>query len=170
MKDVCENIKAHVPEVIAEWDRLVREEPWFTLPAQHRINSLPDVVVGIVEAALCEPLDVKSHRQKVHAAAEHGHHRRTQDLPETVIFTEYHLLRQALWHYLERAGTEPAKLLRAVSHIDLALTIASNASLWGYHREEIMALGRWDEGLERMVHESPFLKAGAVKKTADDTP
>ncbi len=35
VKEVCENIKAHVPEVIAEWDRLVREEPWFTGKQSH---------------------------------------------------------------------------------------------------------------------------------------
>jgi hypothetical protein len=166
VKEVCENIKAHVPEVIAEWDRLVREEPWFTLPAKHRIDSLPEVLVGIVEASLCEPASVEAHRQKVHAAAEHGFHRRTQNLPETVIFTEYHLLRQAIWHFLDRSGTEPGKLLRAVSHIDLALTVATNASLWGYHREAIQALGKWEEGMERLVFESPFLKTIAGKKPA----
>lgn len=168
VKDVCEHIKAHVAEVIAEWDRLVREEPWFTLPAEHRINSLPEVVVGLVEASLCDPADVESHRQKVHAAAEHGYHRRTQNLPETVIFTEYHLLRQAIWHYLDSVGTEPRKLLRAVSQIDLALTVATNASLWGYHREAIEALGKWDEGMERLVHESPFLKARPAENTVED--
>lgn len=166
MKEVCENIKAHVAEVIAEWDRLVHAEPWFTLPVKHRIDSLPDVLVGIVEAALCEPADVEAHRQKVQAAAEHGYHRRTQNLPETVIFTEYHLLRQAIWHYLDQSGTDPGKLLRAVSHIDLALTVATNASLWGYHREAIQALGKWEEGMERLVHESPLLKASVMKNSA----
>jgi hypothetical protein len=163
VKEICENIKAHVGDVIAEWERLVREEPWFSLPAAHRIDSLPEVVVGIVEASLCDPADVDSHRQKVYAAAEHGRHRGEQGLPETVIFTEYHLLRQAIWHYLERSGTEPGKLLRAVSMIDLALTVATNASLWGYHREAIEAMGKWEQGMERLALESPLLKAAAAK-------
>ena len=55
MKEICQNIKSHVSEVVEEWETLVREQPWYSLPAEHRISNLPEVIVGLVEAFCAIP-------------------------------------------------------------------------------------------------------------------
>jgi hypothetical protein len=154
MRAICEDIKQHVSEVLVEWERLVREHPWYSLPAEHRIDSLPDVVVGMVQASLCEPQDTEAHAQNVGAAVEHGSHRREQGIPETLLLTEYHLLRLAIWRYLSRKFPPSDRVTGAMLRIDSAITVATNASMWGYHRPEIEALGKWEEGVRRMIGSS----------------
>jgi hypothetical protein len=158
MKHIAEDLKTNVSGVLAEWERLVREHPWYSLPREHRVNNLPNVVVGLVEAALARPGVPAAHRQKVTAAAEHGQHRREQGIPETLIFTEYHLLRQALWSYLVDKHGPSDDIVEAIMRIDTAISLATNASMWGYYRLEIEALGKWEEGMERLVASSPFLR------------
>jgi hypothetical protein len=157
METICTHLKAHVAEIIAEWEHLVREQPWFMLPPDHRVNDLPHVVIGLVESALCSPTDERSHRQSVDAACRHGTSRRQQEVPEHLMFTEYHLLRQAIWHHLSRTFP-PAETADAILRIDGAITLATNASMWGYHRPEIEAQGKWEEGIERIVETSPFVR------------
>lgn len=158
MRAICDDLKRGIPEVLAEWDSMVGEEPWFSLSRDHRIDSLPDVVLGLVEASLCDPPSEDAHRQKVAAAAEHGSHRRQQGIPEHLILTEYHLLRNAIWRYITAKFGPSDRSTEAIMRIDTAISIATNASMWGYHRREIEELGRWDEGMERLASRSPFLE------------
>lgn len=157
MREICEDIKSNVSEVLLEWEHLVREQPWFSLPPDHRIDSLPDVIVGLVEASLCTPQDEDAHRKKILAAAEHGTHRREQGIPEHLILTEYHLLRQAIWNYLTAKFGSSNRTTEAIMRIDTAISLATNASMWGYHRQEIEGMGKWKEAMERIVASSPFL-------------
>jgi hypothetical protein len=157
MREICEDLKAHSIEVLAEWERLVREEPWYSLPAEHRIDSLPEVVVGLVEASLCRPQDWDACRQKILAAAAHGQNRRERGIPEWMMFTEYHLLRRAIWTYLVSRWGASDKIVDAIMRIDTAITGATNASMWGYYRVEVEALGKWEEGMDRLIASSPLL-------------
>jgi hypothetical protein len=161
MRAICEHIKGHVSDVLVEWEQLVRDQPWYSLPAGHRIDSLPDVIVGLVEASLCAPTDIESHRQQVSAATTHGWHRRQQGIPDHLLLTEYHLLRQAIWYYLVGQFGSSDQITEAIMRIDLAITVATNASMWGFYKAEIEALGKWDEGMERIVSTSPLLKGYA---------
>jgi hypothetical protein len=160
MKAICEDIKSHVQEILADWEGLVREEPWYSLPREHRIDSLPAVVVGIVDASLCAPAEKEAHRAKVAAACEHGSTRREQGIPEHLILTEYHLLRWAIWRYLHRKFGPSDRVADAIMRIDMAITAATNASMWGYFRPEVEAQGKWEEAFDRIVASSPFLAAG----------
>jgi hypothetical protein len=157
MRAICEDIKSNVPEVMAEWERRVKSQPWFILPREERAGTLAALVAELAESALCSPPDVEAHRRAVDAAAEHGEHRRRQGIPDATLFTEYHLLRQAIWSYLAAKHPPSAYLVDAISRIDTAITTATNASMWGYNREEIEALGKWEEGLDRITRSSPFL-------------
>jgi hypothetical protein len=161
MRAIGEHIKAHVSEVLVEWERLVREFPWYSLPAAHRIDGLPDVIVALVEASLCKVGDRDACRLTVEQAAEHGRHRREHGIPEHLILTEFHLLRQAIWYYLLREYQDSNRVTDAIMRVDNAMTLATNASMWGYHRLEIEALGKWDLGLDRMVADSPLLRQRA---------
>lgn len=158
MKEICEDLKRNAPAVIGRWEAFVREQPWYSLPATHRVDNLPQLVIGLVEASLCTPADIESHRQNVSAAVEHGEHRRSQEIPESLIFTEYHLLRQAIWYHLVEVFGASDRTAAAIMRIDAAITVATNASMWGYHRREIESLGKWDAGIERIVASSSLLR------------
>lgn len=151
MKEIGEDIKEHVAEVLEEWERLVRGQPWYSLPAEHRVNNLPNVLRALAHAALCAPGDAAARRRKVEEAASHGNHRRMQGIPESLILTEYHLLRLAIWNYLVRAHGASELTAGAIMRIDGAITLATNASMWGYHRPEIEGLGKWQDGVEKMI-------------------
>jgi hypothetical protein len=167
MKRICEHLKSNVAKVLAEWERLVQEEPWYSLPADHRIDNLPDTIIGMVNASLCDPSDIEAHRDHVAAATKHGEDRRKQGIPEHMMLTEYHLLRQAIWYYLVENMGPSERVVNAIMRIDIAITTATNASMWGYHREEIEALGKWEEGIARITTSSPLLQvAGPSAGTA----
>lgn len=157
MKAIGEAIQRHLTDILAEWERLVREEPWYSLPSEHRLDNLRDVVIEMAEAALCARQERAAHRRLAETAAEHGAHRRTQEIPEHLILTELHLLRHALWHYLTRTFGSSDRTTRAILRLDRALALATNASMWGYYREEIDALGKWDAGMEQIVSRSSLL-------------
>lgn len=158
MRDICEDIKANLDAVVEQWESLVLEEPWFSLPKNHRVNNLPGVVVSLVEAVLCSPDDDEAHRRKVMEAAEHGYNRREQGIPESLLLTEFHLLRQALWYYLiDRYGPSD-RVVQAIMGIDGGITTATNASMWGYYRPEVEALGKWEESIERLVSAGPMTR------------
>lgn len=123
-------------EVPVEWERRVREQPWYSLPADHRIDSLPEVVVGLVEASLCSPQDADAHHHNVLAAAAHGTHRREQGVPEPMILTEYHLLRTAPWPYLSRTLGAWDRVTEAIVRIAAAISLATNASMRDHRRSE----------------------------------
>jgi hypothetical protein len=155
---LCDDIRQNVDEVIREWERLVASQPWFSLPRTHRVDNLPDVVVGLAEASLCIPADHHAHRGQIDAAVQHGEHRREQGIPESMIFTEFHLLRQAIWNYLVGTFGASQATVAGIMRIDMAMTVVTNASMWGYHRPEIEALGKWEEGIARIVASSPLLR------------
>ena len=67
MKDIYKDIKSCVSEVLAEWERLVRVQPRFSLPAEHRIGSPPDAAVGLVETSSATSMGFanrRTHAQK----------------------------------------------------------------------------------------------------------
>ncbi len=159
MKEICADLKKHVAEVIVEWERLVREEPWYSLPSEHRIDGLPEVVLRLLQASLCDPHSHEVHRQQALAAAKHGADRREDNIPEQTILTEYHLLRRAIWRYLTRTFGSSESTTRAILRIDIGISVATNASMWGYYKPEIEALDKWEESIARLATSSPLLTA-----------
>lgn len=156
MRTLCEDLRENVAVVLARWEALVRAQPWFSLPAERRLGELEAVVLGIVDAALCEPVDEGAHRRNIEAAARHGASRRTQGIPETMLATEFHLIRQALWRYLcDRFPTDHREITDAILRIDGVILPATNACMWGYYRDEVEAMGKWQQAIDRLVAEAP---------------
>lgn len=91
------------------------------------------------------------------AAARHGEERRTQGLDTEVIFREYHFLRVSLWQYLQNLVDDEGSRLKAISRVDMAISIASRASLYGHHRPELEEAGDWPERVIRLADESRLL-------------
>lgn len=168
LSPVCEDLKAHVPEIVTEWEAITHEEPWTSLPKAHRIDELPAVAIGLFEAALCIPADPEAHRQKVLAAVSHGEQRRAHGLPDAVLLTEFYLLREAIWRYLKRtkeAMTADVAILR----IDNAIMLATRAALVGYHRCEYEKRERWPLAVDRLIAEAPLLKVARQDDATEET-
>lgn len=156
MKDVCDYLTERIGEILVEWNALTVERPWHELPETHRLDSLPEVITGLIEAAVCSPDDVEAHRAKVQAAAEHGFQRRDQGFEHDLLLTEYYLMREAIWRVLRR--DESLARAEAILLIDSAMNLATRASFAGYHREEYQRAGKWPAALEELVEQSPLLR------------
>lgn len=96
-------------------------------------------------------------REKVWAAVEHGVTRRKDGYDEPLLIAEYHLLRRALWDYVRR-NTRPGEALEVITRIDTAISLATMASIRGYHRPELEARGNWSDALRKLIEESPLLE------------
>jgi hypothetical protein len=155
MQQICDALKAGVPEILGRWKELLAELPWTSDLSDEGVDHLPEVVIGLVEASLCSPLDEDAHRQKVFAAARHGQDRRDQGWTERQLLQEYHILRQAIWWFLKATGNPRAT--EVIFRIDTASTLATMASLRGFHRDLLEEQQRWPEALEEIVGDSPFL-------------
>lgn len=164
MRDLGTKLKAHVPQILSTWESIAQKEPWYSLPQEDRMDHLHQVVIGLVEASLCDPADVDAHEANVWAAARHGHQRREQGLDEAQILTEYHLLRRAIWRCVQR-DVAPGRAFHAISRIDTAISLATMASLRGYHRRELEQRGDWPGYVETLIEESPLLQQ-AVRQSA----
>lgn len=153
MSVTYEELKAHLADVLVEWHAITGEQPWLSMPADARIDHLPELIRELSDAALGNPGDPGARRRALDASVAHGQDRRLHDFPDRLLLTEYYLLREALWRYIRRiAPFEEAG--PAIMRIDSAITIASRAALYGYHARE----------LEEVGHPLPDLIAGLVEQ------
>jgi hypothetical protein len=157
MPEVCEAIHRDVPQIVERWLEAAAKEPWFETPEEKMVDELPHVIRRLADVALRTPGDEELHKEKVRAAARHGEERREQGMNTEVIFREYHFLRIALWEYLQELMEDDRARLDAITRVDMAISVASRASLYGHHRPELEEAGEWPERVERLVAESRLL-------------
>ncbi len=156
MRQVCDYLIARSGEILVEWSALSVEQPWHALPEAHRLDSLPQVITGLIEAAICSPGDRELHRRQVAAAADHGEQRCSQGFAQELVLTEYYLMREAIWRILRRHRSH-SRRTEAILRIDAAMNLATRASLAGYHRSEYEKAGKWPRALDELVDQSPLL-------------
>lgn len=156
---IASHIMDNPQAVIAVWEKLVIEEPWFSLPREDREGFLPEVISSLGEASLLAPGELESCRKTVVAAAAHGRGRRGQDIPESLIPIEFHLLRQAIFRYLTQTFPPSEALYAAILSLDTSISLALNACMWGYFRDEIEAQGMWDAAVEKLVESACSIPA-----------
>ena len=154
MREVADHLRENIEAVLNRWNGLVKEEPWFSLPREHRLSNLSAVVEALITCAILTPGSQDCARAAVNAGADHGYNRRQQGIPESLIPIEFHLLRQALWRYLNDTFSPTDATYAAILSIDRSITMTLNAAMWGYYREEIEAHEGWEAALERLVESS----------------
>jgi two-component system, cell cycle response regulator DivK len=147
---IATDVRENAAHVLEEWEKLVREEPWFSLPREDRLGFLEEVVASLTEAALV-PTDADACRKTVIGAAAHGRSRRGQNIPESAIPIEFHLLRRAIWRHLTQKFAPSEALHHAIAALDSSISLSLNACMWGYFRDEIEAQGLWETAVERLV-------------------
>jgi hypothetical protein len=155
LKPVAESIKAHLPEILDEWQSAAACDPWLALPRESRVNDLEHVARGLVDVALGEQVDADIRLKEVHVAAAHGEHRLAMGLPDNIIFTEYRMLRQVLWNFVT-SHFPPSTAQQATFRIDACTTLVTLASLRGYHRAEFEHRGQWPAALEQLADKWPM--------------
>jgi len=159
LRAIGEHLLAHVTQVLERWEQLGKDEPWFSLPPDDRIDNLPAIVKALVGAALLSGHQNDAKITIVRAAVQHGTTRRSHGVPESSIPLEFHLLRQAFWRELTEGFPPNDDVYAAVRALDDVVPIAMNASMWGYYREEVEGQGLWESTLERLAGVAPTTHA-----------
>jgi len=167
METLCARLRAEVGEIVDAWDALAMHAAWLGIPREHRIDSLPDVLERLLVLVPCSVEGLEGrHRSMVLVAAEHGALRREQRCSESVIFTEHALLRRVVSQRIDASGSKTDTCLSTVLRFDIALGVATNAALLGYHRREFAALGSWPAVLDPLTDDSPVL--ALCRRLAED--
>ena len=98
--------------------------------------------------------DVEEERRRlIRVACKHGQRRREQGLSDSVLHREHHLLRAAIWDFVQdRHGSSDAAF-EVVSHVDVASTLVTSGSLHGYHIEDLESR---EETVARLAEVGPW--------------
>ena len=147
--DLYPMLLAEVPEIMVSWDRQTQELPWSAIAETERQNNLVSVITRVIDCALSDATRDLRVEAMVAAACAHGESRRAQSLPVESLFREYDLLRSATWGQLSVIVGSPTSY-SAIFVIDGLLSVATRATVLGYHRQEMMANGLWANHLEEL--------------------
>lgn len=121
-----------VAVIVHRLDAVTNREPWTRLSREERINHLPPLLGALLTSALVAGDQRGAGAELVENATIHGQHRRQQRFDEEILLDEYYLLRDHAYRVL-RAHHTPDEIIEITLRLDPAITIASVASLRGYH-------------------------------------
>lgn len=157
VQSACDAIDSNADELVTEvidgWGKIATAEPWLSLPSTVSHDHLADLLHALAHAALCELHDPGARRRLVERGAQHGEDRLLEGFSEELLYREYHLLRTFLWDWIRRRwGTLP-DAHDAILLLDSAITLATSASLRGYHRQTLEKQGRWPGALTELIDE-----------------
>ena len=154
MLEICQRLRADIPEILTDWEEILRQEVGNRLPRGFRLMDTADVVLGIVVSAVCDPVDEAAWERALFVAASHGTELRAAQASEDLLFQEYSFLRRAMWYRLQWLEPDPGRAIEAITRIDQAITLATMATLHGYHRPELEAAGSWVDAIQRIFAEA----------------
>ncbi|HET9982555.1 MAG TPA: hypothetical protein VFQ38_03175 [Longimicrobiales bacterium] len=146
-------------QVLEDWREVGRKEKWLALPESITYDSLPEVLQAIAAVALVTPFTAAACRTLVGFAAEHGETRQREGFPESLIYTEYQLLRRSLWEFVHDR-IEPEAAVDAIMRVDAVLSLGTLASLRGFHRPTYEARNAWPRTLDELAKEWPLFGTG----------
>jgi hypothetical protein len=157
LQQICASLQDRADEfgqlLLEQWKRIGRDEPWLALPEGISQNDLPDLIRALAAAAASGFADPAAKVALVEFAAGHGESRLREGFPEDLIFREYHLLRRTLWRRLEAEFGKHATAHEFILAFDAGITLATSASLRGYHRSTYEARNDWPDTLYQLVDE-----------------
>ena len=168
MRLACEHLKDRIADIMLEMTALTADEPWVSLPAEHRVDGLPNATERLFDWALCDP-ENESHRvMALEVAAVHGRTRREQGLGDDVLLREYYLLREAIWRVVRalHGGDVTTEKVVVMGRLDRALSTSQRAALLGYYSAELTARGDWPHRLHLLCAEAalpPLAVAGPAR-------
>lgn len=138
-----EDVTEFIPEILRQFNNATEQEPWIHLPADYRVIFLGELLALAVDLALAGAAGAELCRRLLHTAVRHGETRLSQGFPDSLIYQEYYLLRKAIRSHLrEQNATGDLLASETIIRIDAALSLATKASLRGYHRTLLQEYGR----------------------------
>ena len=140
---------AEVPEIMAEWDLNTQALPWSAIEAAERQNNLASVITRVIDCAMSDATRDLRVDAMIAAACSHGESRRSQGMEVASLFREYDLLRAATWGHLSRMVSSPTSF-SAIFIIDGLLSVATRATVLGFHSLEMKSNGLWAGHLDEL--------------------
>ena len=134
---------------MVSWDRQTQELPWSAIAETERQNNLVSVITRVIDCALSDATRDLRVEAMIGAACAHGESRRAQGIPVDSLFREYDVLRSATWGQLTTLAASPTSY-GAIFVIDGLLSVATRATVLGYHRAEMHANGLWASHLDEL--------------------
>lgn len=120
--------------VVRDWKVLAEQYNWTGPGESIDEDHLAELIEKLGRAAIArERGDLAASKELIRAAVRHGFARREDGFDEEMLFREYHLLRRGLWNELRKR--EPGSATKAIMGIDAEITMATAASLQGFHLE-----------------------------------
>ena len=130
-----EHAAAIAARIAESWLERSEDELGAPLPKELDLDSLPELIRNLARAAHAGPKDPAS-EELVRVAIKHGKDRRKAGYADNLIFREYHLLRRYIWDELRKSKESQDAVVKAILHVDAAMTAATAASALGFHLED----------------------------------
>lgn len=130
-----EHAAAIAGRIAETWQERAEVELGAPLPRELDLDSLPELIRILARAAHSGPKDPAS-EELIRVAIKHGKDRRRAGYADNLIFREYHLLRRYVWDELRKSKESQDAVVKAILHIDAAMTAATAASALGFHLED----------------------------------
>ncbi|HEU4997182.1 MAG TPA: hypothetical protein VFT29_20335 [Gemmatimonadaceae bacterium] len=143
-------LDANVPKIVTEFQRLTSVPPWTSLTEVEWRDHLPPLLHALFDSTVSSTVSPEAREKSVSLAAAHGEIRRKQEMSAESLLTEYYLLRNAMWNHIDKDVRTP-DAVSSIIRLDAAVSIATLASLAGYHRDEYEQVGLWPGVLTNMV-------------------
>jgi hypothetical protein len=128
-------------------------EQLFRSPVLARSSRLRELIRLSCVLALRSPGDEAVRKDLVHAAVLHGEALFEGGYPDSYLFEELYRGRSAIWsHLVQQHGKTVRVIAEAMLRIDITLSLASQASLRGYHRTAFEQRGTWPHVIEELTN------------------
>ena len=137
---------AQIDGVIGEWRGMVTQEPWASIPGDHLVDALPEILPKMFRLAGSGAVKIDGHLSEIISEA-HGYFRRNDGVPLGAVAEEWNYVKRACWKVLNNAGVDESTLSSAVQRLDVLVDAAIGLTLRGYYAPELDALR--GKGLER---------------------
>jgi hypothetical protein len=135
-----------IDRVLEEWRRLVRVGALAELPSSRLIDSMPEILPGLIRLARDGATQLEE-ELKLRIASDHGGARREDDVPVETLTAEWYALKRAVRQVLARHGFVNGAASDAIERLEHVIDEAIGYTLRGYYQPELDTLkGR---GLER---------------------
>lgn len=145
-------LDANVPQIVTEFERLTGTAPWTQLTEPQLRDHLPPLLHALMDSTAGSLGSADARERAVTLAAAHGEVRRRQDFSAESLLAEYYLLRNAMWNYIDK-DVRSHDAVSSIIRLDAAVSIATLASLAGFHRDEYEQVGLWPGVLTNMLRQ-----------------
>lgn len=154
-----------VDAILVEWRALLRPELGPGLPPMRLLDSMPEILPGLLRLARRGVAQVEGElRERI--AREHGLTRREEGMPVLTLAAEWDALHRACAQVLARHGFVDDATDAALARLDALLDDAVGYTLRGYYRRELDTLrGR---GLERRSSNEQDRRQGGDRRVRQD--